>query len=44
MVDTRKSSAKPYSQPFLTVYGSVRELTGGTKTTGNDGALGMTKN
>jgi hypothetical protein len=31
-----------YSTPALTVYGSVRDLTGGTSTSGNaDGGSGM---
>ena len=30
-----------YQSPTLTVYGSVRELTGGQSGTGTDGASGM---
>lgn len=32
-----------YSRPQLTVYGSVRNLTGGSGGTNGDGALAMTR-
>lgn len=36
-------SKKPYSAPTLTVYGSVKELTGSISGTANGDGVGMAK-
>jgi hypothetical protein len=38
--DAGKERRRPYRSPTLTCYGSVAKLTQGTRTVGNDGAMG----
>jgi hypothetical protein len=38
------SAKRQYQRPRLQIFGKVHHLTQGSKNTGNDGGLGMTKN
>jgi hypothetical protein len=38
--DVAAERRRPYRAPTLTCYGSVAKLTQGTRTVGNDGAMG----
>jgi hypothetical protein len=38
--DGAGTERRPYHSPTLTCYGSVAKLTQGTRTVGNDGAMG----